>query len=36
MVAGFLSLGDHSKAQSDKYKEFVITYVDLLSKASTE
>ena len=36
MVSGFQSLGDHSQAQSDKYKEFVITYVDLLSKASTQ
>ncbi|KAL8601691.1 hypothetical protein ACOMHN_033867 [Nucella lapillus] len=35
-LPGFLSLGDHSQAQSDKFKEFVITYIDLLSKASTD
>ncbi|KAK7094104.1 protein dispatched homolog 3-like [Littorina saxatilis] len=35
-LQGFHSLGDHSKLQMDKYKEFVISYVDLLSKASTD
>lgn len=35
-LPGFQSLGDHREVQTDRFKEFVITYIDLLSKASTD
>nr|KAG5704741.1 hypothetical protein BaRGS_005197 [Batillaria attramentaria] len=35
-LPGYTGLRDHREEQTDLFKEFVITYIDLLSKASTD
>lgn len=35
-LAGYSCIGTEKKDQDDKFKEFVVTYIDLLSKASTD